>query len=259
MLLVLGRGVAAGAAPSPAAPDGHAAEWQLGLADSGKTIHVDRGAHIVVRLPGGASGGFHRPQSSSDDQVRRTAARGGYPSQHRAVAHFIAAGPGRATLTASDDYTCLHTTPRCLPPQRQWVVHVKVRAAAAAAVRPGQSFVGVVNGTSQSPTVTVVCPGPAAGDDRRGAPTSSQTLAVAPSPALSGPGFTGSAAHRIVAVFADDPSSRVTFHSYNHPKAIPTALRLPCVGNGIVRFVPRPASSSSQPDRVRVQFVNIAD
>jgi hypothetical protein len=125
-------------------------------------------------------------------------------------------------------------------------------------IGPGQSYLGVINGKTANPTVDVVCPGPAAGD-RRGPPTSSQTLAVTKSPALSGPGFTGSSAHHIVAVFADDRSSRVRFHAYDHPKAIPTTLSLPCEGKGVVRFAARPTSNSSHVDRVTVQYVNIAD
>jgi hypothetical protein len=131
-------------------------------------------------------------------------------------------------------------------------------SASATAVGPGQSFRGLVNGGGQNPTVAVVCAGPAAGD-RRGPPAGNQTLAVTVSPALSGPGFTGSTANRIVAVFADDTSSPVRFTSYDHPKAIPTTLRLPCAGKGTVRFGPRPAGNGGHPDRVVVQFVNIAD
>jgi hypothetical protein len=116
----------------------------------------------------------------------------------------------------------------------------------------------MIDGSRQDPTVNVVCGGPAGGD-RRGPPAGFQTLAVSPSPALSGPGFTGSAANRVVAVFADDVASKVRFDAYDDPKSIPTTLRLPCEGKGIVRFVPRPASSSSHLDRVTVTFVNIAD
>jgi hypothetical protein len=130
--------------------------------------------------------------------------------------------------------------------------------ANAGTVGANQSFRGVVNGAAQDPAVDVVCPGPAAGD-RTGPPAGSQSLSVAVSPALSGPGFTGSKADRIVAVFADDPSTRVRFHAYDHPKAIPTSLRLPCSGTGVVRFVPRPRSSGAQADLVSVQYVNIAD
>jgi hypothetical protein len=208
ILLLGGQGLGTAAAPSPGGAGGHVQRWTLGLKDDGTTIRVNPGARILVRLPGGASGGFHHPKTSAAQRVRRIGARGGYPSQHQAVAHFVAIGVGRARLSAINDYTCLHATPPCLPPQREWTVRVRVQPGEGASpdsIGPGQSYLGVINGKTANPTVDVVCPGPAAGD-RRGPPTSSQTLAVTKSPALSGPGFTGSSAHHIVAVFADDRS-----------------------------------------------------
>lgn len=104
---------------------GTTAVRHLHLDDAGRTIHVEPGDVIKVRLPGGAAGGFHRPRSSDHDAVRRTRASGGYPSDDPARARFVARGGG-ADLTSTDDYTCLHSDPRCLPAQRQWVVHVVV-------------------------------------------------------------------------------------------------------------------------------------
>ena len=94
--------------------------------DSGRTIHVSRGDVIRVRLPGGSAGGYHKPRTSDRDVVRRTSASGGYPSDDDARARFVARRKGSADLTSYTDYRCLHTEPRCLPPQRQWVVHVIV-------------------------------------------------------------------------------------------------------------------------------------
>src|SRR3954469_25817138 len=93
--------------------------------DSSRTIHVSIGDIVKVRLPGG-SGGYHRPRTSDRDVVRRTSASGGYPSDDDARARFDARRKGSADLTSYTDYRCLHTEPRCLPPQRQWVVHVVV-------------------------------------------------------------------------------------------------------------------------------------
>lgn len=265
-VVAVGYGTSAGAPmTSPTAmPGDRSAHLRLGLDDAGTTVHVHAGDRIVVRLPGGASGGYHRPRSSAPGSVSRTSARGGYPSETRAVAHFVAIA-GHARLHSITDFTCLHTTPQCLPPQRVWSVKVRVRAGTAAgsgtssAVGPDRSFVGVVNGSSDKPTINVVCPGPAGGTAARGAPASGQSVAVRVSPALSGPGFTGSTATRIVAVFNDDRSMTVTFRHYDHPKSIPTSLRLPCGGTGVVRFVPRPKNASRQIDRVRVTYANIAD
>ena len=95
--------------------------------DSGRTIHVSRGDVIKVRLPGGSMGGYHRPRTSDGDVVERTNATGGYPSDDTARARFVARHRGTADLTSYTDYRCLHTQPRCLPPQREWVVHVVVK------------------------------------------------------------------------------------------------------------------------------------
>jgi hypothetical protein len=248
-------------APTSAAVGSAHHRWYVGLNDNGHVLHVAVGDRIIVKLPGGASGGFHRPHSSAPRRVRRTEARGGYPTEHRAVGRFVAVRAGKAKLAAGNDFACLDSSPPCRPPQREWSVRVKVASpetSPSARVRPGQSFVGLVNGGGKNATVTVACPGPAGGD-RHGPPVSGQTLAVAPSPALSGPGFTGATATRVVAVFPADPTAQVAFHHYNHPKPIPSALRLPCDGSGVVRFVPRPRRDGDHVDRVAVQFVNIAD
>ncbi|MCU1595769.1 MAG: hypothetical protein JWO12_3161 [Frankiales bacterium] len=84
------------------------------------------GQKLEVTLPGGANGGYDQPASSSSDVVRRTSASGGYPSDHPAQASFLGVKPGTADLTSETDYTCLHSNPPCLPPQRQWLVHVVV-------------------------------------------------------------------------------------------------------------------------------------
>jgi hypothetical protein len=94
--------------------------------DSGRTIRVSVGDVVKVRLPGGASGGYHRPRTSDRDVVRRTSASGGYPSGDDARGTFHARQPGTADLTSHTDYACLHTQPRCLPPQREWSVRVVV-------------------------------------------------------------------------------------------------------------------------------------
>lgn len=94
--------------------------------DSGRTIHVSVGDLVKVRLPGG-SGGYHRPRTSDRDVVRRISASGGYPSNDPARATFRARAHGTVDLTSYTDYACLHTQPRCLPPQREWTVHVVVR------------------------------------------------------------------------------------------------------------------------------------
>jgi hypothetical protein len=89
--------------------------------NSGQTVHVRVGQAVDVRLPDG-----YRPPTSTGDVMRRTDARGGYPTGLPAQARFLATRPGTADLTSITDFTCLHTTPACLLPQREWTVHVIV-------------------------------------------------------------------------------------------------------------------------------------
>jgi hypothetical protein len=69
-------------------------------------------------------------------------------------------------------------------------------------------------------------------------------------------GFTGSHANRIVAFF-DTPSvsAPMTLRYYDVPVAIPTSLRLPCSGTGILHFVPEPTAKNARADNVTVSFL----
>ena len=98
----------------------------LKQSDYGRTVHVLVGDKISVRLPGGSSGGYHRPRSSNSTVAQRIWAAGGYPSADDARATFVARHRGKADLTATTDYPCLHTNPRCEIAQRIWMVHVVV-------------------------------------------------------------------------------------------------------------------------------------
>lgn len=120
-----GRGASTSSQPSPVH---HGTRWQVGVTNAGETIRVKVGDTVVVRLPGGADGGFHWPASTSG-AVQRQTASGGYPSPQPVVAHFVAARKGRADLQATNDFTCFHATPPCLPPQDRWLVHLVVRGS----------------------------------------------------------------------------------------------------------------------------------
>ena len=91
-------------------------------------MQISVGQSLDVKLPGGANGGYDQPAISSSEVVRRTSASGGYPTDQPVQATFSGVSPGRVDLTAATDYACLHSSPRCLPPQRQWLVHVVVTA-----------------------------------------------------------------------------------------------------------------------------------
>src|SRR5439155_8587205 len=96
------------------------------------------------------------------------------------------------------------------------------------------------------------------GPGRTGPAVSGQTVAVSPSPALAGPGFTGSNGRRIVVRFSADPSARAVLSSYDTPAPLPAGLQVPCSGTGFVRFTPQPASPTAQPDVVPVSYENVA-
>lgn len=128
-------------------------------------------------------------------------------------------------------------------------------AAGESPIRPDQHFVGLVNGKSENAVVYVACAGPVV-PDRRTHPVSGQSLSVARQSA--GGGFTGTAATRVVARFLDDKSVAVKFTSYGVQKEVPTSILVPCEGKGVVRFAPRPPSSTSVPDYVEVTYVNLA-
>jgi hypothetical protein len=130
--------------------------------------------------------------------------------------------------------------------------------AHAAPIRPGQYFLGTVNGDHTQPVVQVICPGPVGGD-RTGPPIADQPLGVLRVGAGQDRGYTGAAARAIVVVFVDDTSEIVRLDQYGVTKPIPTSLAFPCEGTGVVRFRSVPVTSSSVPDEIKVTYQNIAD
>ena len=151
----------------------------------------------------------------------------------------------------------LHRAARPLCLSLMLVASVFVPSAAAQAtepIAPHQHFVGLVNGHHEGAQVYVACPGPARGQTTH--PLQHQTLAVAP--VAAGGGFTGEAATRVVARFLDDTSVGVVFTTYGTTAPVPTSITVPCEGKGVVRFAPRPRSSTSTPDFVAVTYVNVA-
>lgn len=125
-----------------------------------------------------------------------------------------------------------------------------ISALAQQPIGPNQQFGGVVNDSSSSAPVYVLCSGPV----NFGFPLPGQSLKV-----VMGDlgGFTGSAATQIVATFEQDPSVPVTFTEYGVPQSIPASLKLPCFGTGSVAFVPNPTSSTATPSIVSVSFINL--
>ena len=97
----------------------------LTVADSGTTIRLRSGQEVTVLLGPGGMMMWGRP-AAVGSAVIRVSASGGYPSSLPARGVFRAVAPGTAHLTAATDAKCLHTTPRCMIPQRLWQVTVIV-------------------------------------------------------------------------------------------------------------------------------------
>jgi hypothetical protein len=139
-------------------------------------------------------------------------------------------------------------------------------AAAQQPIRPGQHFIGLVNGSHVDPEVTVVCPGPIY-PGRTGPVAGGQTFAVAH--AAAGGGYTGPFS-TIRAWFVPPSASpasaafppELTFSEYGVPQVIPSSLQVPCYGTGEVEFSPcpylAPCAAGWSPDYVPVRFVDIA-
>lgn len=92
-------------------------------ADSGSTIGLRVGDTLIVSL-----GRDYRPTRHSGPALRLRAVSGGFPTGQPLLARYDAARPGVVDVNTLTDYACLHTTPTCGIPQRQWILHVNVTA-----------------------------------------------------------------------------------------------------------------------------------
>jgi hypothetical protein len=100
----------------------------LTSADNGATVKLSVGQSVTVNLAYDGMFSWY-PAKATGTAVRRDRAGGGYPAKDTAWAVFTAIQPGTATLSSFDDTACLHATLRCLPPQENWQVTIKVTAA----------------------------------------------------------------------------------------------------------------------------------
>jgi hypothetical protein len=92
-------------------------------ADSGATIGLRVGDILVVSL-----GQDYRPTRHSGPALRLSRLSGGFPTGQPLLARYYAAQLGVVDVDTMTDYACLHTTPTCGIPQRQWILHVNVTA-----------------------------------------------------------------------------------------------------------------------------------
>jgi hypothetical protein len=101
----------------------------VGLAQESQTVTLRVGQRLHVVL----AANWTPPQAhtASDSvtaglQPLRTDSAQGYPAAVVGAARFTAVRTGTAVISASTDFACLHTTPRCLPPQQSFTVTVRV-------------------------------------------------------------------------------------------------------------------------------------
>jgi hypothetical protein len=100
-----------------------------GLAQDGQTVTLQTGQRLHVVLA--ANWTPPQAQSSGDSvtaalQPLRTDGTRGFPAAKVGAAEFTAVRTGSAVVTAHTDFACLHTTPRCLPPQQSFTLTVRV-------------------------------------------------------------------------------------------------------------------------------------
>jgi len=123
-------------------------------------------------------------------------------------------------------------------------------------IRPGQQFVGLVNGSTQDATIKMACFGPVR-PGQEGHPFAGQWAEVLKAEAIARFGYTGSLGTTIVADFGGSSATprRLTFSYYGVQEAIPTSFLLPCYGSGAVVFSPEPTSPTAKSFTVTVNFV----
>ncbi|HEV2344249.1 MAG TPA: hypothetical protein VGS97_09165 [Actinocrinis sp.] len=130
-----------------------------------------------------------------------------------------------------------------------------------APIGPNTPFIALVNGKTADAVIAVVCPFPPTPGEL-GAPLSGQYVEVEPEVVTpTGTfGFTGSAANSIDAVFtpASALSEAIVIKDWFVQVPIPTTLRLPCSGSGVVSFDPMPTSNTAHSYTVTVTYGNVA-
>lgn len=130
-----------------------------------------------------------------------------------------------------------------------------------APIGPNTPFIALVNGQSANTVIAVVCPFPLTAGET-GSPVSGQYVEVEPEVVTpAGPyGFTGSAADSVDAVFtpASALSEAVVIKDWFVRVPLPSTLRLPCSGSGVVSFDPMPGSSTARSATVTVTYGNVA-
>jgi hypothetical protein len=100
------------------------------LESNGGTVVLTVGLRLVVTL----AVNWTPPKAmavgsgvTAELQPLRAVSSAGFPAPGVASATFTAVRPGTAAIVAVTDYPCLHATPVCALPQREFMVTVRVR------------------------------------------------------------------------------------------------------------------------------------
>ena len=261
-------------------PLGHVERRVAGRPGQRLSRRLDGRGHVRSRGSGNPSGHrntvrWHlgrphsgRPSTAGPPSVteeRRPRGSRGNQTGDSGVCHMSACGGGH-TQEGS-----MHRMNRlvflCLTAIIAMIAATGAHASAQTPIKPGQHFVGLVNGSDNDPVVYTVCPGPAFPGET-GRLLAGQTLAVAE--IAQGAGYTGffSSIHAwfvptsVTPVTLPGAPPSVTFSRYGTPKRIPASVRVPCDGTGQVEFSScpylAPCAAGWVPDYVTVTFENVA-
>lgn len=129
-------------------------------------------------------------------------------------------------------------------------------------IMPKELFSGYVNGKDVGPvTIAVAC----AVGATTGRPLGHQPVEVEPTVPIEPPadeGNTGAKGTSIVATLLTSTAGTssghlATFTSFYVPVNIPTGIKVPCSGSGIVAFTPKPKGAGAATARLKVTFGNV--
>ena len=110
---------------------------QVGLDSNGQSVDLTVGQRLVLTLgPDWTPPAVTGPPAAPTTDPLQTESSVGFPEPQPAAATFLALRPGTETVTATTDYTCLHTTPMCTLPQQSFNITARVHPSTATATAP---------------------------------------------------------------------------------------------------------------------------
>jgi hypothetical protein len=105
---------------------------QVGLDSNGQSVDLTVGQRLVVTLgPDWTPPAVTSAPTDPNTDPLQTESSVGFPEPQSAAGTFLALHTGTDTVTATTDYTCLHTAPMCTLPQQSFNITVQVHPSAA--------------------------------------------------------------------------------------------------------------------------------